>query len=319
MGDRDTQPQPALEATERKATAPPSSASTPSPNAASVAGERLRRYGLPSLVAAGTLGLLEVARSRFQTSQVFEPTRHPDGQWDPSQEGLAYEDVDFRSEDGTRLHGWWFHSTSRRNRPEMTLVYCHGKHGSIAEHLEVLAALLRLKVNVFAFDYRGYGKSEGSPTEQGVFADARAALDHVVQERSVGWDDVLLFGHSLGGAIAIDAALHRPVAGLVVQSSFTQLSDMARHRHPDLPMHWICRNEFRSIEKVPRLEMPKLFIHGGADQTVPFEHGRALYDAAPEPKEFLRIAKADHNDLHLWGSLRYFSHLIRFRRRCRRG
>lgn len=275
--------------------------------------DRLRRYGLPSLVAAGTLGLLEVARSRFQTRRVFDPTNYPQGQWNPAKEGLGFEDVEFASEDGTRLHGWWF----QHDDAEMSLVYCHGNRGSIADRVEIFAALLRLKVNVFAFDYRGYGRSEGSPSEKGVFADARAAIDHVAETRGVGLEGVLLFGHSLGGAIAIDAALHRPVAGLVVQSSFTHLSAMARHRHPEVPMHWICRNEFRSIEKVPYLKMPKLFIHGGADQTVPFEHGLALHEAAAEPKEFLRIGKADHNDLHLWGSLRYFSHLIRFRRRCR--
>ena len=282
-------------------------------------GDKLLRYGLPSLIAAGTVGLLEVARSRYQSGQVFNPTRHPHGQWDPSAEGLSFEDVEFKSDDGTKLHGWFF----GHERSEMTLVYCHGNRGSIADRVDLFAALLRLKVNVFAFDYRGYGKSQGSPSEQGVFADARAAIDYVVETRGTGrgagLDGVLLFGHSLGGAIAIDAALHRPVAGLVVQSSFTQLSDMAKHRHPDLPMHWIVRNEFRSIEKVPRLAMPKLFIHGGADQTVPIEHGRALYEAAAAPKEFLRIGKADHNDLHLWGSLRYFSHLIRFRRRCQQG
>ena len=276
-------------------------------------GDKLLRYGLPSLIAAGTVGLLEVARSRYQSGQVFSPTRHPEGQWDPSEQGLHFEDVDFRSEDGTSLHGWWFH----HDQAEMSLVYCHGNRGSIADRVDTFAQLLRLKVNVFAFDYRGYGKSEGSPSEQGVFADARAAIDHVAETRGVGLNGVLLFGHSLGGAIAIDAALHRPVSGLVVQSSFTQLADMAKYRHPDLPLHWIVRNEFRSIEKVPHLQMPKLFIHGAADQTVPFDHGQALYEAAAAPKDFLRIAKADHNDLHLWGSLRYFSHLIRFRRRCR--
>lgn len=277
-------------------------------------GDKLLRYGLPSLIAAGTAGLLELARSRYQSGQVFHPTQYPDGQWDPSEEGLRFEDVDFESDDGTRLHGWWF----EHEDAEMSLVYCHGNRGSIADRVGTFAQLLRLRVNVFAFDYRGYGRSQGAPSEKGVFADARAAIDHVADARGAGLGGTLLFGHSLGGAIAIDAALHRRVAGLVVQSSFTQLSDMARHRHPDVPMHWIVRNEFRSIEKVPHLTMPKLVIHGGADRTVPFEHGQALYKAAAEPKEFLRIARADHNDLHQWGSLRYFTHLIRFRRRCAR-
>lgn len=280
----------------------------------SEAAESWLRYTLPSLALAGGLGLLELARQRFQQSHMFSPTRYPEGIWEPERHGLRVEDVFFQSEDGTRLHGWWI----PREDAQSTVVYCHGNSGNIAERVDVFKQLGRLKVNIFAFDYRGYGKSDGTPTEPGVFADARSAVD-LVQDRFAPWHRTVLFGHSLGGAIAVDTAVHRPdVAGLVVQSSLTQGTDMAKHYYPDIPVHLISRNAFRSIEKVPYLTMPKLFIHGHADLTIPFEQGQRLYEAAAEPKQFLPISRAGHNDVHLWGGLRYFSHLKRFDRTARK-
>lgn len=270
------------------------------------------RYTLPSLAVAGGLGLLELARQRFQHGHMFSPTRYPEGIWDAEVHGLKTRDIFFESEDGTALHGWWM----PHEEAKLTVVYCHGNSGNIAERVDVFQQLLRLKFNVFAFDYRGYGRSAGSPSESGVFADVRAALDYTA-EFLAPWHETVLFGHSLGGAIAVDGALNRPeIAGLVVQSSLTQASDMARHFYPDLPVHLLSRNAFRSIEKVPRLTMPKLFIHGREDLTIPFVQGERLFGAAAEPKAFLPIARAGHNDVHLWGGLRYFSQLTTFGRQA---
>ncbi|MEM8929591.1 MAG: alpha/beta hydrolase [Acidobacteriota bacterium] len=286
---------------------------TENPTSDNTSFDPVLRVALPSLGAAGILGLLEVARSRFQHGHMFAPTRYPDGLWEASEHGLPAEDVWFESEDGTRLHGWWIPHPEAR----MTVLYCHGNSGNIAERTAVFTALRRLKVHLFAFDYRGYGRSEGTPSKDGVCADARAALDWVVDNRGVAHHQLVVFGHSLGGAIAIDTTAQRPeVAGLVVQASFTQVVDMARHRYPDLPVHWIAKNGFRSIEKVAELRMPKLFAHGRQDETIPFAHGEALFEAAAEPKEFLAIERAGHNDLHQWGGLRYYSRLTRFRRRA---
>lgn len=277
------------------------------------------RYALPSVAAIGSIGALEFFRQRFQRSHMFEPTRYPVGEWQPEKRGLDVEDVYFDSEDGTRLHGWWIEGPRRQGAAPMTVVYCHGNLGNIAERVDVFRHLQRLDVDIFAFDYRGYGRSAGSPSEEGVCADVRAAVDCVHGRLEVPMGRQILFGHSLGGAIAIDGALHRPgVAGLVVQSSFTQNVDMARHFYPNLPVHWITTNGFRSVDKVSRLPMPKLFIHGAADKKVPFEQGEALYAAAAEPKSWLPIARAEHSDVHLLGGLRYFSRLVRFRREARR-
>ncbi len=270
---------------------------------------RLLRLAVPPLALIGGLGALEFLRRRFESGRVFLPTRYPDGTWDPGAEGVVHEDVYFPSTDHTRLHGWWLEHPEAKT----TLIYCHGNRGSIADRLGIFRQLLRIKANVFAFDYRGYGRSTGTPSERGLFADVCAAVDLLI-ERGHSLESLILFGHSLGGAVAIDGAWHRPVGGLVVQSSFTQLKDMARHRYPDLPMHWITSNNFRSIEKVPLLEMPKLFVHGTADTVVPYSHGEKLFKAAAEPKSFLRVPEADHHDVPNKGGLRYFHRLVRFRR-----
>jgi pimeloyl-ACP methyl ester carboxylesterase len=270
------------------------------------------RFALPSVALVAGGGLSAYARNRVQTAHLFAPDRYPLGFWNPEAHGLSVEDDWFEAEDGARLHGWWIpHPTAWG-----TILYCHGNNGNVTNRIEVLLDLHRLGVNLFAFDYRGYGRSEGAPTEAGVCRDARAAWDHLIAERGLTPSSMLLFGHSLGGAIAIDLALHREVAGLVVQSSFTQVRDMARTIYPGVPLHLIARNQFRSIEKVPRLRMPKLFIHGSEDPTVPIDHGRRLFAAAADPKEWYEVARAGHSEIHRFGGLRYYGRLQRFGRLC---
>ncbi len=273
---------------------------------------RSLRYALGGAAVAGAVAGLEFIRSRFQQRQMFVPSRYPTGIWEPSTYGLPYRDIWFESEDGVALHGWWIEHEKAR----ATVVYCHGNAGSIADRLAIYLELRRLKINIFTFDYRGYGRSAGRPTEDGVCADVRAAVDYVTGELGKAPSRTLLFGHSMGGAVAIDGALHRPVAGLVVQSSFTDVRSMAHHFHPSSPVRWLARNAFRSIEKVPRLALPKLFIHGTADGTVPFSMGEQLFAAAVEPKQWLAVPQAGHNDVHRHRPLRYYRAIGRFYRGC---
>ncbi len=279
---------------------------------ASSKGEKLRRYTWPTLAVAGGFGALGYLRNRWQRQKLFGPDRHLEDERDPAAFGLTVEDRFFAAEAGVELHGWWI----PRRRARGTVLYCHGSSGSIVHRIELLATLRRLRVNLFAFDYRGYGRSTGEPSEGGLFRDARAAWDHLVDELGVPPAEILLFGHSLGGAVAIDCALDRPAAGLVVESSFTQVRDLARASYPRLPLHLVARNQFRSIHKVGRLTLPKLFIHGGADERVPPALGRRLYEAAAEPKELYLVPGAGHNDLHDQGGVRYLRRLSRFRTRC---
>lgn len=260
----------------------------------------------------GGIGALGYLRGRYQHGSVYLPDRYPNGVWEPSDHGLVTEDAWFRTADGVDLHGWWI----AHPKATGTLLYCHGSSGSIAHRVGVFRQLGKLKLNVFAFDYRGYGRSSGVPSERGLYADVRAAHDHLVEDREQEPSEILLFGHSLGGAVAIEAARHRPAAGLVVQSSFTDLREMARALYPQLPLHWITRNEFRSVEKVAELTLPKLFVHGTEDGTVPVEVGRRLYEAAAEPKELYLVERAGHNDVHLHGGAAYVRRLNRFRKAC---
>ena len=273
----------------------------------------LASVALPSAALAGGVGAY--LRNRVQRAQVFVPTLYPHGFWDPGSHGLPVADEWFETEDGVKLHAWWI----RSRRPRGTVLYCHGNNGNITHRIGVLEQLWHMRLNVFAFDYRGYGRSEGEPSEEGLYRDVRAALDHLSGNLGQQPDSILLFGHSLGGAVAIDGALNRPVAGLVVQSSFTHIRDMTRALFPRLPLHLVARNQFRSVDKVGRLEMPKLFIHGTDDPTVPHRLGRRLFDAAVEPKEWFEIPRAGHNDVFRTGGMRYLWRLQRFARRVFRG
>lgn len=274
--------------------------------------KRLLAYSLPSLAAAVGLGAGHFLRSRLERRHTFAPGRFPHGVWSPHRYGLPARDVWFYSSDGEELHGWWIPHPRARG----SILYCHGNSGSIGEQIPVLVELHRLKVNLFAFDYRGYGRSGGTPDEEGVLRDARAAYDHLVGPLGRSATEVLLLGHSLGGAIAIDCAVGREVAGLIVQSSFVDTKRMARELYPQVPIHWVARRRFRSIDKVAQLRMPKLFVHGTEDGTIPMEHGARLFEAASEPKELFVVPRAGHNDVHRHGGRRYFRKLSEFRDRC---
>lgn len=273
---------------------------------------RLLSLALPTLAITSGVSALGYLRSRLQRSRVFLPERYPDGIWEPHAFGLQVEDVWFEAADGVRLHGWWIPHPSARG----TMLYCHGNTGSIAHRIGVFRHLQRLRVNLLAFDYRGYGRSQGSPSEAGLYRDVRAAYQHLIGPLRQPPREIILFGHSLGGAVAVDCAVDTPMAGLIVQSSFTHIRDAAKAMFPTLPLHLAATREFRSIEKVSRIETPKLFIHGDCDESVPVELGRRLFEAAAEPKELFIVRRAGHNDVHRHGGWSYLRRLSRFRNRC---
>jgi fermentation-respiration switch protein FrsA (DUF1100 family) len=278
----------------------------------SITGERsLRQLSWPSLVLlAGGAGAY--LRNRLQSYHLFAPQRYPHGIWEPATYGLEAQDVWFETDDGVRLHAWWV----PRKKARGSVLYCHGNNGNISTRIEALQQLHRLGLNVLAFDYRGYGRSEGSPSEEGLYRDVRGAYRHLAEELGQPGRSILLFGHSLGGAVAIDAAQSLEVAGLIVQSSFTHVRGMARSLFPRSPMFLIARNQFRSLDKIPHIEGPKLFIHGTDDPTVPVEMGREMFERANGPKEWFEVPRGGHNDLFRQGGWRYFRRLQRFCRQC---
>lgn len=194
------------------------------------------------------------------------------------------------TDDGLRIHAW--HADAGRAAP--TLVWSHGNGGNIAGRGEILLALRARGLNVLAYDYRGYGKSEGTPNESGVYRDALAAYD---SERARGTpaEHIVCFGESLGGAVSIYIATQRGCAGVAVVSTFTTLRDVARSHFG--PLAVLAGGRFDSLTRVHDLAVPLLIAHGDRDEIVPFALGEQLYTAAREPKQFLRVAGAHHNDI----------------------
>ncbi|OQA29589.1 MAG: Alpha/beta hydrolase family protein [Verrucomicrobia bacterium ADurb.Bin345] len=205
----------------------------------------------------------------------------------PAEFGLEYEDVVFVSEDGNALHGWWIPHARARG----SVIHCHGNAGNIGDRAWLAADFHRLGLNVFLFDYRGYGQSRGLPTERGTYADARAAFE-VVRAKYGDADNppILVHGQSLGGAVAIQLACDRPVCGLIVESTFTSVVEMGRKLYPRLPVRAFIRYRYNSLEKIARIAVPKLISHSRTDELVPFEMGQQLFNAASEPREFVALA-----------------------------
>jgi uncharacterized protein len=207
------------------------------------------------------------------------------------------EEVAFTTADGLRLHGW-FAAPAGTDRRATVLVF-NGNAGDRSFRAPLAAALARAGYAVLLFDYRGYGRNPGSPSEQGLTADARAARAYVAARPDVDPKRLVYFGESLGAAVALALAVEQPPAALVLRSPFTSLADMGRLHYPFLPTGPLLRDRFDSLGRVGRLACPVLVVAGAEDRIVPPEHSRRLYAAAPEPKRFVLIPGADHNDAEL--------------------
>ena len=239
---------------------------------------------------------------------IFHPSRYPDGFWNPASQGVLAQDIYFTTEDGIKLHGWFIPAENA----VATLLWFHGNAGNISHRLDNIQRLARLNLNVFIFDYRGYGRSEGVPSEAGIYKDSQAAYDAVLRLDGVSVDTLFLFGRSLGGICAVQTAMNWPAKGLLLESVFTNSSDMARKIFPLIPLGWAMKSKLDAVSKVPHLRLPKLFLHGTDDEIVPYDMGRKLFDAAAEPKTFYSIAGAGHNDTYVLGGDEYFNALNQF-------
>lgn len=244
----------------------------------------------------------------FENKIIFHPSRYPEGYWDPASVGVPAQDIYFTSEDGVKLHGWFIPAP----KAVATVLWFHGNAGNISHRLDNIQRLAPLNLNIFIFDYRGYGRSEGEPDEQGIYKDSKAAYKTVIGLNSVSVDTLFLFGRSLGGICAVETALNHPARGLILESVFTSASDMSRKVFPLIPLGWAIRSKLDAIGKVPNLKLPKLFLHGTRDEIVPYDLGRKLFDHAGEPKKFYPIEGAGHNDTYTIGGRDYFDTLNRF-------
>ena len=247
-------------------------------------------------VAGPNMNLLDTLERRF----VYFPTARVERT--PADLGLPFNDVYFETSDGKVLNGWFIPAPDRgassdENPDEVTLLWLHGNGGNMGHRVEDLALFHHLLgVNVFIFDYRGYGKSQGKPSEMGVYLDARAALAYLTSRDDVEPGRVVYFGRSLGAAVAVELALHHRPTGMVLFSPFTSLADMAQALYPFSPVRLLAGKRFDSQSRIRSYHGPLLVIHGEEDEIIPSEQGRALYDAARGPKHFHAIAGAHHND-----------------------
>lgn len=226
----------------------------------------------------------------------------------PSDWGVEYEDLTFEAGDGTKLHGWYFPG----NGKGPTVLFSHGNAGNISHRIDNIRRLLDCGLRVFIYDYRGYGKSAGRPSETGIYEDGLAAWDVLVNKKKVLPDNMVLFGRSLGAAVAIEIATKRKAGALIMESAFTSTRDMAKEMFPFQLFAPLLPAHYNNLEKVKQITVPKLIIHGTIDELIPFRMGKGLYDAAHNPKYFFPIRGAGHNDTYVVGEKDYFEKLCGF-------
>ncbi len=241
----------------------------------------------------------------FQSHLLYFPHREIIGT--PALVGLAFTDEEFRTSDGVLLHGWFVPA----GPAAPTILFMHGNGGNISYLLETLATAHRIGYNMFVFDYRGYGLSQGSPNEEGTYRDAMAAWTFLTSEKRIPARTIILQGRSLGGSVAAWLATHVTPAGLIVESSFTSVPDIASDAYPFFPVRLLSRFRYSTIEYVREATCPVLVIHSTDDEIVPYEHGRKLVEAAKEPKGFLEIS-GGHNEGFVLDEERYREGIERF-------
>ena len=228
----------------------------------------------------------------FEHSQVYHPDRVLTATG--AELGRPFEDVWFKASDGIELNGWFFPANTNSPRARLAMLVCHGNAGNIGDRLDTCAALLATGVSVFLLDYRGYGRSQGRPSEEGTYRDVQAAYQWLRQKGFPG-TNIIAFGESLGGGVATELAVRETVGGLVLQSTFTSIPDIGAELFPWLPVRWIAKIRYDTHAKLPRLNIPVLVMHSRVDEIIPLHHGQKNFAAASQPKLFWEL-NAGHND-----------------------
>ncbi|MDE2059120.1 MAG: alpha/beta hydrolase [candidate division NC10 bacterium] len=248
-------------------------------------------------------GCVEGLENKF----VFFPDKRIEAT--PSDRGLAYEEVYFKTTDGLRLNGWWIPGTGS----PLTILWFHGNAGNISHRLDNIK--LRhdlLGANIFIFDYREYGRSEGRASEEGTYRDGDSAIRYLRGRGDIDSTKIVFLGESLGSAVAVEMATRHGCAALILESPFLSIPEMAKVSFPLLPIGSFLQTKYDTLSKIGQIRAPLLIVHGENDEIVPFRHGRRLFEAAREPKAFYGIKGAHHNDLYLVGSQAYLATLNRF-------
>lgn len=225
----------------------------------------------------------------------------------PKDLGIGFEDVNLKTADGQLLNGWFIPAKDAK----VTILYCHGNAGNIYHRLHKVKFFHEMGTNFFIFDYRGYGKSTGKPTEKGLYKDAQAAYDYLVSRNDVTKNKIVVYGKSLGGPIAADLCVNRQARALILEGSFASVALRAQQLYPFLPMKLLITQKYDTMAKVRSLRIPKLIAHGKQDDVISFHHGEILFSSAAEPKQFL-LFNGSHNDDVYVISASYKAELERF-------
>lgn len=225
----------------------------------------------------------------------------------PQNINLKYEEVSLETSDGLKISGWYLEAENEKG----VLLFCHGNAGNISHRLDSIKIFNSLNLSVLIFDYRGYGKSEGKPSEQGTYIDAEAAWDYLIKIKRKSPESIILFGRSLGGAIAAEIAMRKNPGYLILESNFTSVPGIGKDLYPWLPVKLISKFNYATIEKISSIKCRKLIIHSPDDEIIPFAHGQKLFEKSLPPKEFLEI-QGGHNLGFLISGTTYTEGLKRF-------
>ena len=267
-------------------------------------------WTLVTLIVIGYVGLLLLLRLN-ESRLIFFPGPQRTLVPPPAGLELPAHRVSIPTSDGLTLVSWLIPAG-----PDSTgfwLLICHGNAGNLSEFDRPVhyAGLRQLGLNILAFDYRGYGESEGKPSEAGLYQDAEAAYRYLREQAGVTPDRIIVFGHSLGSAVAIDLVSRVPAGGLIVEGALTSAIGRGQELYPYIPVRWIAASRFNSIDKISKVKVPKLFLHARGDEVIPLAHGRQLYQAASPPKTFVEL-QGGHGDAFDVDSANYFGSIARF-------
>lgn len=254
------------------------------------------------------VGIVVVYARHLEFSSLYYPVKQIEAT--PKSVGLSYQDLTFETSDDQKINAWFIPGDAKAP----VIYFLHGNGGNIGGRLAKISFFHKLGIKVFIIDYRGYGKSSGKPSEKGLYADALAGYHYLCGVLKIPADHIVLYGESLGGAVAIDLAVKKPVGGLIVEGSFTSIADMAKKFYPYLPSFLIF-SRYDSYSKVALIKVPKLFICSPQDEIVPFALGKKLFGQAAAPKEIFQ-AQGGHNDCFFTQPEKIKNSIIKFLDTC---
>ena len=265
---------------------------------------------IPLAALAGGYIILIALMSIFQSKLIYFP--YTDINTNPQSIGLEYESIIFKSSDKTELHAWYIPKKDAKT----TLLFLHGNAGNISHRLDSIKIFNSLGMNVFIFDYRGYGNSDGRANEQNTYDDAKSAWDYLLKNKKVKAEDIIIFGRSLGGAIATNLGTKVQPKGMILESTFTSIKEFASDVYPFLPTFLIYFN-YETTKYLKDLNYPILVVHSEDDDIIPFRYGEAVFKNTNEPKSFVKI-RGDHNYGFLYSKDIYLPALKKFLQECDR-